>query len=156
MQVINEVFPTDPSRMQALLEKGPDGPIYMVNLLKFKDRAQYEDGRETSLSGRDAYMIYGRAVTDILPLFGGRGLFAGDVTFLALGQVEDLWDEVAIAMYPDRSAMVRMSMSDAWRKIAVHRSAGLKGQLNIETVAPEGGKDSPFIAMLMGTKGDPS
>mgnify|MGYP003624736550 CR=1 FL=1 len=87
MQVINEVFPTDPSRMQAMLEKGPDGPIFMVNLLKFKDKAEYEDGRETDLSGRDAYMIYGRAVTDVLPLFGGRGIFAGDVTFLALGQV---------------------------------------------------------------------
>lgn len=156
MQVINEVFPADPSRMQALLEKGPDGPIFMVNLLKFKDKAEYEDGRETDLSGRDAYMIYGRAVTELLPQFGGRGLFAGDVTFLALGQVEELWDEIAIAMYPDRAAMVRMSLSNEWRQIAVHRAAGLKGQLNIETVAPEGGKDSPFIAMLAGAKGDAS
>lgn len=156
MQVINEVFPADPSRMQALLEKGPDGPIFMVNLLKFKDKAEYEDGRETDLSGRDAYMIYGRAVTELLPQFGGRGLFAGDVTFLALGQVEELWDEIAIAMYPDRAAMVRMSLSNEWRQIAVHRAAGLKGQLNIETVAPEGGKDSPFSAMLAGAKGDAS
>jgi hypothetical protein len=156
MQVINEVFPTDPSRMQAMLEKGPDGPIFMVNLLKFKDKAEYEDGRETELSGRDAYMIYGRAVTDVLPLFGGRGMFAGDVTFLALGQVEELWDEVAIAMYPNRAAMVNMSMSDEWREISVHRAAGLKGQLNIETVAPDGGKDSAFFAMLTGAKGDQS
>ncbi|MEQ9436420.1 DUF1330 domain-containing protein [Hyphomonas sp.] len=156
MQVINEVFPADPSRMQALLEKGPDGPIFMVNLLKFKDKAEYEDGRETDLSGRDAYMIYGRAVTELLPRFGGQGLFAGDVTFLALGQVEELWDEIAIAMYPDRAAMVRMSLSNEWRQIAVHRAAGLKGQLNIETVTPEGGKDSPFIAMLAGAKGDAS
>lgn len=36
---------------------------------------------------------------------------AGDVTFLALGQVEELWDEAAIAMYPQRSAMLRMSAS---------------------------------------------
>jgi len=156
MQVINEVFPADPSRMQAMLEKGPDGPIFMVNLLKFKDKAEYEDARETDLSGRDAYMIYGRAVTELLPKFGGRGLFAGDVTFLAIGQVEELWDEIAIAMYPDRAAMVRMSMSDEWRDIAAHRAAGLKGQLNIETVAPKGGMDSPFIAMLAGAKGDAS
>jgi len=156
MQVINEVFPADPSRMQAMLEKGPDGPVFMVNLLKFKDKAEYEDGRETDLSGRDAYMIYGRAVTDVLPLFGGRGIFAGDVTFLALGLVEELWDEVAIAMYPDRAAMVAMSISPEWQEISVHRAAGLKGQLNIETVAPNGGKDSPFLAMLMGAKGDQS
>ena len=52
MQVINEVFPAHPSRIQAMLEKGPDGPIFMVNLLKFKDKAEYEDGRQTDLSGK--------------------------------------------------------------------------------------------------------
>ena len=73
---------------------------------------------------------------DILPKFGGRAVFAADVTFLALGDVEELWDEVAIAMYPSRADMVRMSLSEEWREAAVHRSAGLKGQLNIETVLP--------------------
>lgn len=94
-------------------------------------------------------MIYGRAVTDLLTKFGGRGVFAGDVTFLALGQVEELWDEVAIAMYPDRASMVRMSLSEEWREIAVHRSAGLKGQLNIETVLPQTGMQSAFLEMML-------
>jgi uncharacterized protein (DUF1330 family) len=93
-------------------------------------------------------MIYGRAVTELLPKFGGRGLFAGDVTFLALGQVEELWDEIAIAMYPDRASMVRMSLSEEWREIAVHRMAGLKGQLNIETVIPATGMTSPFLEIM--------
>jgi len=52
--------------------------------------------------------------------------------------------------------MVKMSMSSEWQAISMHRTAGLKGQLNIETVAPNGGKDSPFLAMLMGAKGDQS
>lgn len=134
MLVTNEVFPLDPEQIRQLMEPGPDGPIFMVNLLKFKEKAEYEDGRQTNLSGREAYMIYGRAVTEILPRFGGQAIFAGDVTFLSLGKVEDLWDEVAIAMYPARGDMVRMSMSEEWQAAAVHRSAGLKGQLNIETV----------------------
>lgn len=136
MEVVNELMPSDPGRIKTLLEPGPAGPIFMVNLLKFRDRAAYEDGRETALSGREAYAIYGRAVMQILPKFGGRAVFAGDVTFLALGQVEELWDEVAIAMYPERGAMVRMSMSPEWQAASVHRTAGLKGQLNIETVLP--------------------
>lgn len=148
MEVRNEVFPSDPERMSQMLEKGPDGPIFMVNLLKFKDKAEYDDGRETDLSGREAYMIYGRAVSGILPKFGGKAVFAADVTFLALGQVEELWDEVAIAMYPTRGDMVRMSLSEEWREAAVHRSAGLKGQLNIETVLPEAQKDSPWLKWL--------
>jgi len=143
MHVENEVFPKDPERIRQMLEPGPDKPIYMVNLLKFKDKAEYKDGRETSLSGRDAYMIYGRAVSELLPKFGGHAVFAADVTFLALGQVEELWDEVAIASYPNRKAMVEMSMSKEWREIAVHRDAGLKGQLNIETVLQPGTENLP-------------
>jgi uncharacterized protein (DUF1330 family) len=134
MQVVNDLFPADPAQLQELLGKGPDGPIFMINLLKFKERAAYEDGRACDLSGREAYTIYGKAVIELLPKFGGVAIFGGDVTFLSLGRVEELWDEVAIAMYPERGAMVRMSMSDEWRAIAVHRTAGLKGQLNIETV----------------------
>lgn len=134
MQVVNELFPTDPARLQELMKPGPPGPLFMVNLLKFKPRASYADGRASELSGREAYMIYGRAVTEMLPKFGGRGLVALDVSFLSIGQVEELWDEVAIAMYPSRRAMIEMSMSRQWQQIAVHRTAGLAGQLNMETV----------------------
>ena len=136
MEVTNEVMPTSAERINEMLEPGPDGPIFMVNLLKFKERAAYEDGRETDLSGRQAYEIYGRGVSQLLPTYGGKLVFAGDVTFLMLGQVEELWDEIAIAQYPNRGALVAMSSSEEWQALAVHRSAGLAGQLNIETVAP--------------------
>lgn len=116
------------------MQPGPDGPIFMVNLLKFKDRAVYEDGRETDLSGRQAYQLYGRAVAALLGEYDGEFVFIGDVTFLALGQAEELWDEVAIVKYSSRADLLAMSSSDAWQAAAVHRSAGLAGQLNIETV----------------------
>lgn len=148
MKVVNEVYPSDPEQIRQLMQSGPKGPIFMVNLLKFKERAEYEDGRATDLSGREAYMIYGRAVTELLPKFGGKAVFAADVTFLSLGRVEELWDEIAIAMYPERAAMVRMSMSEEWRAISVHRSAGLKGQLNIETILPDGAQNSEWAARL--------
>jgi uncharacterized protein (DUF1330 family) len=134
MNVTNEVFPTDPKRIAAMQEDGPPGPILMVNLLKFREKARYADGRASDLSGRDAYMIYGKAVARLLPKFGGKGILAADVTFLSLGQVEELWDEVAIAQYPNRAALWAMSTSKEWQEIAVHREAGLAGQLNIETV----------------------
>jgi len=127
MDVVNQVRPTDAEHVKKMMEKGPDGPVFMVNLLKFKDKAEYDDGRETDLTGREAYAIYGKAVVDILPKFGGRFFFAADVTFLALGQVEELWDEVAIAIYPERPAMVKMSMSEEWQAAGVHRAAGLAG-----------------------------
>lgn len=134
MEVVNEVMPTSPDRMAAMAEPGPDGPIFMVNLLRFKDHAEYEDGRTTELTGREAYALYGRAVFEILPEYGAEPVFMGDVTFLSLGQVEDLWDEVAIVKYPNRAALLAMSTSAEWQEAAVHRTAGLAGQLNIETV----------------------
>lgn len=135
MKVVNEVMPASPERIDEMMQPGPDGPIYMVNLLKFKDKAEYEDGRETDLTGFEAYQLYGRAVSQIIQDYGGEIQFAANVTFLSLGQVEELWDEIAIAKYPNRGALLAMSSSQEWRDAAVHRTAGLAGQLNIETVA---------------------
>ena len=87
MNVTNEVMPTSEERITEMMQPGPDGPIAMVNLLKFKERAEYADGRETSLTGREAYEIYGRGVSQLITEYGGTITFAGDVTFLALGQV---------------------------------------------------------------------
>jgi uncharacterized protein (DUF1330 family) len=138
MEVINEVLPTNAERVEQMMQPGPDSPIYMINLLKFKEQAEYEDGRETDLSGYDAYQLYASAVAKILRSFNGEFVFAGDVTFLSLGQVEDLWDEVAIVKYGSRADLLAMSTSDEWREASAHRTAGLAGQLNIETVARPG------------------
>lgn len=140
---VNEVMPSTPEQIAAMQEAGPEGPIYMVNLLKFKERAEYADGRETDLTGREAYQLYGQAVSRIIQDYGGHVVFAADVTHLSLGQVDDLWDEVAIACYPSRRELLAMSTSDAWREAAVHRQAGLEGQLNIETVLFPGMKIGP-------------
>jgi len=62
--------------------------------------------------------------------------FAGAVSGLLIGSVEELWDDVAIAMYPSRAAMLQMFSSEKYQQIHVHREAGLAGQLNIETRVP--------------------
>jgi len=132
MLVENKVHPSK-EQMEGFLEPGQEGPIYMVNLLKFRESATYEDGRDSDLTGAQAYAIYGRAVAELVRDLGGSMVFSGTVSRLMLGEVEDLWDQVAIVMYPSRAAMLDMVVSDAYRDIAVHRDAGLQGQLNIET-----------------------
>jgi len=137
MEVHNRVHPNE-EQMQGFLESDHDKPIYMLNMLKFKDKAEYEDGRETDLTGREAYAIYGMEVAKLLARHGGAPMFSATVDRLMLGEVEELWDSVAIAMYPSRQAMLDMISSEDYQAIAVHRSAGLAGQLNIETVDPAG------------------
>ena len=137
MEVINQVTPNK-EQMQGFLAPGHDRPIYMLNLLKFKDRAEYEDGRDTDLTGEEAYSIYGREVVRLLASVGAAPIFGAQVERLMLGEVEDLWDSAAIAMYPSRAAMLEMISTPEYQEISVHRSAGLAGQLNIELINPVG------------------
>ena len=137
MEVINRVIPSE-EQMEGFMEPGREGPIYMLNLLKFKDEAEYADGRETDLSGAQAYAIYGQEVVAHLQKVGGAPMFSASVERLMLGEVEELWDSAAIAMYPSRKAMLEMLMSPEYQASALHREAGLAGQLNIELVEPVG------------------
>ncbi len=137
MEVSNSVTP-NAEQLEGFMAPGPEGPIYMVNLLKFKDKAEYADGRQTDLTGEAAYGIYTDGVRELLTALGGGGMFNARVERLMLGSVEELWDKVAIAMYPSRAAMLEMMRSPAMAEISVHRAAGLAGQLNIETADASG------------------
>ena len=137
MEVNNKVTPSK-EQVKGFFEPGSEGPIYMLNLLKFKEKAEYEDGRKTDLTGAQAYALYGSAVSKILISLGGGGMFSAKVERLMLGEVEELWDSVAIAMYPNRQAMINMMQSEEYQAIHHHRDAGLAGQLNIETTNPGG------------------
>jgi len=132
MKVVNQVNPTA-EQMQEFFGGEEGGAFVMVNLLKFKDKAEYEDGRETDLSGTQAYAIYGAAVQKCIADVGGTPGFAGQVTGLLLGKVEENWDMVALVEYPSHDAFRSMMKSPEYQKIAVHRTAGLAGQLNIKT-----------------------
>ena len=132
MKVENAVTPNE-KQLAGFLEGDIETPIKMVNLLTFKDKAEYADGRETNLSGKEAYEIYTTEVQGHLEKVGGKTIFFGEVQRLMLGEVEELWDWVAIAEYPSRKAMLEMIMNSEYQKSAEHRSAGLAGQLNIET-----------------------
>ena len=141
MEVKNAVMPNE-TQLKEFTEQEEDKPIFMVNLLKFKKLAQYPDKRETNLTGQEAYAIYGKEVVEHLAKVGGKPIFGGNVERLMLGEVEDLWDQVAIAMYPSRKAMLEMISDPDYIESAQHRVAGLEGQLNIETSVEEIFKNS--------------
>jgi uncharacterized protein (DUF1330 family) len=134
MNVTNQVHPTG-EQAKTFFGGEDDGRMCMVNLLKFKDKATYADGSEPELSGRDAYMRYGAGVQACIAAVGGKSRFSGQVTDLMIGEVEDLWDMVAIVEYPSRAAMLQMLQSAEYQAITKHRDAGLAGQLNIRTKA---------------------
>jgi len=132
MKYENALIPND-KQMKEFTEGDIDTPIYMVNLLKFKNKAEYEDGRKTNLSGEEAYAIYGLEDMEHLKKIGGESIFSGVVNRLMLGEVEELWDWIAVVRYPSRKAMLEMITNPDYLESEKHRSAGLEGQLNIET-----------------------
>ncbi|MEQ9143166.1 MAG: DUF1330 domain-containing protein [Parvibaculaceae bacterium] len=133
MEVVNALRP-DEAQVKEWMSGSVEGPVVMVNLLKFREKAQYADGRDPGLSGQEAYQRYGAEVSRIVEDLGGRLIYGGAVTMTLIGQVAEDWDMIALVEYPSRKAMMDMTMSDRYREIEVHRDAGLEGQLNIETV----------------------
>ena len=137
MQVVNAVTPSM-EQATAFFTAAEDGPFTMVNLLKFKEKAEYPDGSDADLSGFQAYLRYGMAVRAHIEAVGGKPGYAGRVTGLMLGEVEELWDMVALAEYPSLAAFQAMVANPEYAKISVHRTAGLAGQLNIKTQGSAG------------------
>ncbi len=132
MRVENAVFPGT-EQITSFFGGPENGPFVMVNLLKFKETAEYADGSDADLSGAKAYARYGKAIQACLAAVDGRQIYAGPVTGLMIGEVEELWDMVALVEYPSLAAMQKMMSSPEYRAIEVHRKAGLAGQLNIRT-----------------------
>ena len=136
MKVENRVYPNR-EQMKGFFEEGNDDqPIYMINLLKFKEKAEYKDGRETSLSGREAYALYGEIIEKHLIEIGGELIFKSKVTRITVGKVDELWDAIAIAKWPSKKVMGENMMPSDPELLEgyKHREAGLAGQLNIESV----------------------
>ena len=136
MKVENRVYPNR-KQMKGFFEEGNDDQsIYMINLLKFKEKAEYKDGRETSLSGREAYALYGKIIEKHLIEIGGELIFKSKVTRITVGKVDELWDAIAIAKWPSKKVMGENMMPTDPELLEgyQHREAGLAGQLNIESI----------------------
>jgi uncharacterized protein (DUF1330 family) len=118
-----------PDQIQALMEKGPVGPIVMVNLLKFRAHAAYEADKpeaNENLTGRQAYERYAQEVQKHLAAVGGRIVWQGPQALVMIGPEDQKWDVVACVRYPSREAFLKMAMSPDYNTIVYHRDAGLE------------------------------
>jgi len=99
-----------------------DGPVWMVNLMHYKQRAVYADGRPTTLSGRQADDEY----TPLGPLaaVGAEIVFAADVEDQFFGD-EPRWDRVAVVRYPSGASFMEMQRRKDFQKAHEHKEAGM-------------------------------
>jgi len=108
-------------QLQELAQCPEQGPVVMVNLLKFKVRAEGGGG-----SGADAYARYGGAVVKMIETHGGRLLWAGRGDQILIGDPAEDWDAVLLVWYPSRRAFVDMVTTPAYQEAHAHREGGLE------------------------------
>jgi uncharacterized protein (DUF1330 family) len=103
----------NPFELEAIENCPKEGPVYMVNLLKYREKSLDGNG-----SGRDAYMRYGAVVSQKHKDLGAVVIWMGKVEHLALKEGGDTdWDVVQLVYYPSREKFVEMVTSD-WYQAA--------------------------------------
>jgi len=118
------IYPTA-EQIQTLLAGPPDQPVVMVNLLRFKPKA---DGLDEGLSGEEAYERYAEAMQRFIESNGCRIVWAGRVDSVVIGDADAQFDMIGLVEYPSRQKFVEIALSDHVREIGAHRSAGLEMQ----------------------------
>jgi len=100
-----------------------DGPIWMVNLMKYREIADYVDGRKSNISGQEADDLY--APISVLADVGAEIVFAGSVETQLLGDTPK-WDRIAVVKYPTRRSFLEMSSRKDFQEKHAHKEAGMQ------------------------------
>jgi len=129
-----------------------DGPVWMVNLMRYRERAEYADGRPTDLTGREAddrYAPFGPFRT-----VGAELVFLSDVDQQLVGD-DQQWDRIAVVRYPTRRAFLEMQDLPEYAALHEHKDAGMASTFVICCTAAEW-PELPADAAALGSVPHPS
>jgi uncharacterized protein (DUF1330 family) len=106
------------------------GPVVMVNLMRFHPRSLDGDG-----SGWDAYLRYSALTVPMIKARGGTLLWTGDAKAVALGEQDgNQWDYLALVYYPTVADFIdMMTSSDYENRCDPHRRNGCAEHVIIAT-----------------------
>lgn len=127
--------PLDAARANIL----PDTPIFMLNLLRFRDQAHYADRNEPPCSGRDAYYTrYAPVATKLVLEIGGQVIWAGSALAHIVAPADERWDDVLLVRYPNFARIMELFEKPEYQAVVHHRTAALADSRLIATQAMEG------------------
>ncbi len=120
----------DPSKegFQAFKDLPRDEPIHMLNLLKFREKAEYPDGYEhhgKDWSGRRAYKEYGATSGPIFRRVGGSIVWRGAFQAMVTGPQVMQWHDGFVAQYPNSDAFFEMIKDPDYQLAVINRTAAL-------------------------------
>jgi hypothetical protein len=111
----------------ATADPATDGPVYMLNLMKYREVADYKEADGEPVTGREADDRY--APVDVLRSISARVCFTADV----IDASED-WDRVAVVRYPTRKSFIDMQSRRDFQEKHVHKDAGMDHTVVVGTI----------------------
>ena len=117
--------PTQEDLKKILQETPKDQPVVMLNLLRFRDRAEYHDESE-ACSGRDAYKRYMNEAAACVKAVGAEVIWSGRSVGSLIAPPEETWDQVLLVRYPSTDAFLAMIEDPDYKGVLKHRTAALE------------------------------
>ncbi|WP_088311232.1 DUF1330 domain-containing protein [Novosphingobium sp. B 225] len=122
--------PTQQSAM-ALFGRGIVGPVVMLNLLRFRDVADYSAHPDLKpaapISGAQAFDLYVAETMPHLLESGGELLFMGAGDAFFIGPAEERWDRAMLIRQSSVEAFIAFASNEAYLTAAIgHRTAALE------------------------------
>jgi uncharacterized protein (DUF1330 family) len=117
-----------PANFAAFKALPRDEPIHMLNLLRYRDRAEYPEGHEHAgkgWTGRRAYEEYGKTSGPIFRRVGGAIVWRGVFQTMVTGPDDRRWDDGFIAQYPGSGSFFEMIKDPEYQAAVVNRTAAL-------------------------------
>lgn len=115
----------EPEQIEELMKGPAEGPVVMVNLLRFKKEA---DAPDEGLTGEQAYGRYGAQMVQWVTSQGARLIWSGRVDSMVIGDTDEYFHAVALMEYPSRAEFLRIVGDPRVAEFSVHRTAGLDMQ----------------------------
>lgn len=144
------------------LDPDDDGHVLMLNLMKYRARAEYVDGRDSDATGKEADDAY--APYESLAGVGATVAFFADVVEQAAG--DPAWDRIAIVDYPTRASFFEMQQRRDFQTKYAHKEAGMEFSIIMGCVPPDGpagatgatgapGQDGDRLVLRVARRADP-
>ncbi|MEO0558963.1 MAG: DUF1330 domain-containing protein [Bacteroidota bacterium] len=114
---------------RAFMQRGLVGEITMLNLLRFRDVADYSEAPnlapDTPISGAAAYDRYIEHTLPFLDAAGSEVTFMGEGGAFVIGPPEERWDLVLLVRHQSLNAFMGFATDAAYLVGAGHRTAAL-------------------------------
>jgi uncharacterized protein (DUF1330 family) len=115
---------------RALMLRGMDGEVVMLNTLRFRRVADYSQHPELApsgpISGAAAFALYRAHTAPFLARSGGKILFLGEGGRFLIGPQEEKWDLVMLVRQSSIAAFMAFAQDKAYLAGLGHRSAAIE------------------------------